>query len=193
METTIKIEDKIIDPIKNRWSPVIFSDKNIDNETMRVLFEAARWAPSSYNDQPWRYVYAHRGSSEFNKIVDGLMEANAVWAKHASVLIITMSEKNYSIFPDKENYHSLYDLGAANAFLMNQATAMGLFTHSMGGIFRDVLQRNFNLSDSLHISSVIALGYHGSIEGKPIDWVQREKSPRSRREVGEFVLNMKTD
>ncbi len=179
----------IIDIIKERWSPIIFSDKMIAEQDMIILFEAARWAPSCNNEQPWRYMYAFRGSDAFDKIVSTLTGYNKVWAKDASVLLLSLSKQNFGS-GKTPNYHYLYDLGAANAFIKLQAQSMGIYTHTMAGFVNDEIRSLFDVSAEYDIASVMALGYMGDKEGRTEEMIQREEKPRSRKALEEIVKQL---
>src|SRR5665647_877823 len=124
----------ILSEIKDRRSGYSFSDRTIEPEKTEALFEAAHWAPSSRNLQPWRYIYALRGEPGFDLLVNLLFEGNQRWAKNASVLILSLAQMRYA-FHDQinENKHSWHDTGLANSLLIIQAVSMGLLTHPMGG------------------------------------------------------------
>ena len=119
--------------IQNRWSPRAFSDKKVTKEMIDLLFEAARWAPSSMNEQPWKYYFVHRDNQKvFNDIVEILTGDNPGWAKEAQVLMISVMKKNFD-YKNRPNGKALHDLGAANVSIAIQAAEMGLQAHQMGG------------------------------------------------------------
>ena len=119
--------------IKKRWSPRAFSEVQIDRDLLRQLFDAARWAPSSFNEQPWRYIVVRKGEPAFADAVAGLVEANQTWAASAPVLGFSLARSNFSR-NDKPNRHAWHDLGAASAQLAIQAASIGLMIHQMAGI-----------------------------------------------------------
>lgn len=175
---------KILELIEKRWSPVVFMDKPIEKEELMKIFEAARWAPSSRNEQPWRYIYAHKGEKDFDKILETLMPGNQVWAKDASVLIISLAEK-FSSHNSQPMRHYMYDTGAANALLQVQALSAGIYSHTMGGFSIEKVKENFSFPESIEPLTVIALGYPGIIDNatqelKDRDLSKRERLPRNK-------------
>ncbi len=122
--------------IKNRWSPRAFSDKPVTLKMLKLLFEAARWAPSARNEQPWNYYYAQKGSREFDIILSILTGINPEWAKNAQFLIISVLKKHYD-YQNRENRNALHDIGAANVSMAIQASEMGLQVHQMGGFDKE--------------------------------------------------------
>src|SRR4030081_2012171 len=126
MQVSSEFESDILDIIKSRRSRRAFLGKRIEEEKIKSLFEAARWAPSSVNEQPWAYVYGTIDQPElWNKIFGALNEGNRLWAKDAPLLVVSLSRKYYSK-NDRPNNAAKYDVGAANAFLSLQATELGL-------------------------------------------------------------------
>ncbi|HOY38626.1 MAG: nitroreductase family protein [Bacteroidales bacterium] len=188
MEKTAIFQYPVIDIIQKRWSPVLFDGKTISEQQANTLVEAAMWAPSAYNEQPWRYIVAHKGSEKFDKILAALIEFNHAWAKEASLLVVSLAKKIYS-HDGKPNYHYMYDTGAANAFMINQATSMGIFSHSMGGIYYDKMRELFAIPEELEICSVIAFGYHSEASGANEQLLQREQQPRMRKAMKDVVLH----
>jgi len=150
---------KINTSIRNRWSPVGFSNKDISPDILKTVFEAARWAPSSMNEQPWMYYYSFKGEAGFGLMLDCLVEANREWAKDAPALILSLAKKNFE-YKNRPNRHALHDTGAANTLLAVQASELGLQAHQMGGFDIAKTMNTFNLSPSeFEPASFIALGY----------------------------------
>ena len=143
--------------IKKRWSPRSFSGKEIEPEKIEALFEAARLSPSSYNAQPWRFIYASKPSRNYYKILESLTDKNKEWASQAPLLIAAVTKKYLD--NGKENKHAFYDLGQAVAALSLQATAMDLFVHQMGGFTADIISENYSLPEGFIPASIIAVGY----------------------------------
>jgi nitroreductase len=182
-------EKSIIPQILNRWSPRSFSDRPVRPEDLATVFEAAHWAASSYNEQPWRFLVGARGSDTYQKIFSSLIELNQAWAKMAPVLILGAAKTTFS-HNNAPNAVALYDLGAAAATLCYQATALGLHTHQMGGFDRDIARKAFNIPDEFLIGAVIALGYQGDPSVLTVPFmIQQETSPRTRKPLGEVVLS----
>ncbi len=177
--------------ISERKSIRAFANKSIDNETLIQLFEAARWAPSSMNEQPWRFIVALKSEKEsFEKILTSLNETNQLWAKHSSVLIVTIAKKSFS-GKDIPNTYALHDVGLAIGNLTLQATAMHIFLHQMGGINREKLRSLFEVPEEYEIVSVIAGGYEGNPEELPENLRHRELQPRTRKNLDELIFSDK--
>ncbi len=137
MQKSGEFESPILDVIQQRRSRRAYSTEGIANEKIQSLFEAARWAPSSVNEQPWIYLYATKDQPAlWNKIFDSVNDSNKIWAQHAPLLIVSLVRKNF-IRNDRPNLSARYDLGAANAFLSLQAAHLGLNVHQMGGFSPD--------------------------------------------------------
>ena len=190
MKVSTEFESDILDIIKNRRSRRAFvHNKLIEAEKIKSLFEAARWAPSSVNEQPWVYVYATKDQHElWDKIFESLNESNRVWAKDAPLLVVSLARKNY-LRNDHPNNSAKYDVGAANAFLSLQATYLGLNVHQMGGFDHSLLRKNLNVPENFDVGVVMAIGYPGDPEQLPLSLREREVSPRLRHLQNEFVMN----
>jgi nitroreductase len=176
-------------PIRDRWSPVCFTPKLIEPEILGSLFEAARWAPSSYNDQPWSFCIATRDQPEaFAAILGCLMEANQVWAKNASVLLISVA-KLTSGRTGRPNRHAFHDVGAATMNLMIEAAARGLACHPMAGFDVAKARTVLSVPDTHEPLTALAIGY-AAADLSAFDEAlrQRDESPRSRNRLQEFVF-----
>jgi nitroreductase len=178
----------IAELLEKRWSPRSFTGEPVDDEKIRLLFEAARWAPSSMNEQPWSYYYAHREDNEkFDRYLECLMPGNSVWAKNASILIIGVAGKLFRS-NGKPNRHYLHDTGAASTMIAVQAAAMGMQAHQMGGFYMERTIEMLNLDPELYEpSSFIAVGYQDKPDNLPENLKEKERAPRSRRDIDEFV------
>src|SRR3954466_14699450 len=128
MKISADIESPVLDVIRHRKSRRAYNGQPIEEEKIRSLFEAARWAPSSMNDQPWAYIYATKGQPLWEKLVDAMNEGNKAWAKDAPLLVMSLARKTFAV-NGRPNGSAKYDLGAANAFLALQATELGLNLH----------------------------------------------------------------
>lgn len=189
MQVSSEFESDILEIIKARRSRRAYADKDIEPEKIKSLFEAARWAPSSVNEQPWTYIYATKGQPElWNKIFDALNEGNKIWAKDAPLLLVSLARKSFSK-NERINGSAKYDVGAANAFLSLQATQLGLNVHQMGGFDHSLLRQNLNVPESFDIGVVMAIGYPGDPKQLPLQLQEREFSPRTRYIQDEFVMN----
>lgn len=177
--------------IKNRWSPRAFSDKEVTREMIDLLFEAARWAPSAMNEQPWKYYFVHRDNQNtFNEVVGILTGINPVWAKHAQVLIISVVKKNFD-YQNRPNKSALHDLGAANISIAIQAAEMGLQAHQMGGFDKIKAAKYLQLDiENFEPVTIIAIGFQGEAEQLPEDLKLRELQPRKRKHIEEFVSEL---
>jgi nitroreductase len=186
---TTTIEKPILDVIARRRSSRAYATETLTSEQIETLFEAARWAPSSVNEQPWRYLYATPDKKDlWSWIFDTLHDGNKVWAKDAPLLVVSMAKKTFSR-NERPNPSALYDLGGANAFLSLQATAMGLNVHQMGGYDHDALRHNLNIPDTFELGVVMAIGFQGDVENLPEALRQREMAPRNRHPQSTFVMN----
>lgn len=184
-----EFESTVLDVIQNRRSLRAYADKPVEDEKITALFEAARWAPSSVNEQPWLYVYATKEDAElWSGIFETLNDSNKVWVEKAPLLIASFIRKNFSR-NDRPNLAARYDLGAANAFLSLQATHLGLNVHQMGGFNTERLKVNLNVPDTLEPVIVMAVGYPGHAEILPDNLKLRELAPRERYRQQEFVKN----
>lgn len=166
----------VLDEIKKRWSPRHFSDKKIEKEKLQRLFEAARWCSSSFNEQPWRFIVAHKEDEEnFNTILNCLARFNKEWAATADLLVIAAAKDNFS-YKDVANPHNFYDVGQAVAFLNLQATKDDLFVRQMAGFDLKKAKISFNIPDNYTPVVAFAVGYldeevemDKSRERKPLD------------------------
>jgi len=189
MEANINLSGNVMDVIRNRRSIRSFSDKSVDKEQIKAMFEAARWSPSAMNEQPWLYIYANRENKVLHAaIAESLMPGNKMWAEKAPLLIVSMARPHF-LSNGKYNNSALHDTGMANLALSLQATALGLHTHMMGGFDREMLKKNLNLPEDLQVAVVIAVGYAGDPELLPEALKQREKAPRARMEHEQFTFH----
>ncbi len=188
-----KTEHNVHELIKNRWSARSFSEKEITQEELETIFEAAGWAFSAMNYQPWRYIYAHKkDEANFQKFADCLNGGNRPWAKNASVLIMALAKKNYD--NGIPNQAALHDLGAANATLMLQATSMNIYGHLMGGYDKEKAVDLLGIDTKEYEPVVfIALGYLDTPEKLIEPYQTREITPRSRRKLSEFATEFKCE
>jgi|SRR5579872_270784 len=174
--------------IRERWSPRAFANKPVEPTVLASLFEAARWAPSSNNEQPWAYLVATKDDAEnFARTLSVLVEFNAAWAKEAAVLVIAVSRIN---FPNgKSNRNAFYDTGAATALLSVEATARGLAVHQMAGFDPVKAKQVFEIPEECEPIAAIAVGYPGDPESLNQKLRDREVAPRTRKPLTEFVMS----
>ena len=178
----------MLEPILHRWSPRAFADRDVPAEDLKKVFEAARWAASSYNEQPWRFVVGRRGDSTYTKIMDALVPFNQSWAKSAPVLVLSVARRHFT-HNGNLNLHAWHDTGAAMANFAVQATALGLRTHSMAGFDHDKAKAAFEIPDDFDTVAVTALGYQGDPETLPQEMRSGEQQPRERKDLKELVYS----
>jgi nitroreductase len=174
--------------IIDRWSPRAFSERPVPPDVLRSLFEAARWAPSSNNEQPWAYIVATRDDHEnFAKVLSVLVEFNASWAKSAPMLALAVAELNFAK-NNAPNRNAQYDTGAATALLSVEATARGLAVHQMAGFDPAKAREVFTIPAGWEAIAAIAIGYPGDPNSLPQALKDRELAPRTRKPLSEFVM-----
>lgn len=176
----------VADFIKSRFSPLAFSEKNIPQEAMNTILEAASWAASAMNEQPWEYYVAHKDTEGFEKIWSCLSPSNQPWTKNAAALIIAVYRKTYTL-NGNPNGAAEHDLGMANANLVLQARALDIFSHQMGGFDRQKAAIVLQLDSNRAPFCVIALGYLGDVEQLDEPYKSRELMGRTRKPLNEFV------
>jgi nitroreductase len=170
-----------------RRSPRAFSSLPVEPEKLRSVFEAARWAASSVNEQPWNFLVVVRGEGDaYGRLLATLAESNQHWAARAPVLILTLARTRFTR-NGRPNRHALHDLGMAFQSLALQAVALGLVTHPMGGFDAEKARAAFSVPEDVEVVAVAALGYPGAIEDLPEDLRAREIAPRTRKALAEFV------
>src|SRR5579884_698846 len=189
MEKRAETAHPINELLARRWSPRAFGDRLLTREEICSLFEAARWAPSSYNEQPWRFLMATRDQPvEFDRMVRCLIEGNQVWARRAPLLMLTVATLSFSQ-TGTPNRHAYHDIGLAVENLVIQATAMGLVAHQMAGIHLDHIRAEYRLPDGYDPVTAVAVGWPGDPAILPDRLRQRELAPRSRRPLPDFVFS----
>src|SRR5208282_1082595 len=174
--------------IHERWSARSFSEREVSPETLRKVFEAARWAASSANAQPWRFLVGLKGSQTHEKIAGTLAGANQAWAPKAPVLILgTALAVNAK---GGANAYAVYDLGAASAYLTLQAAALGMTTHQMAGYDHEAARQTLAIPEEYALGAVIALGYQGEPAALgDSTLIERETTARTRKPLGEIVFS----
>lgn len=177
----------ILDAIKNRWSPRAFDTSLVEQDKLMSVLEAARWAASSMNTQPWRFIIATRDNeAEFEKMLSVLKERNQVWAKNAPVLLLAVARDEHD--GGYINNHAGHDTGQALANLTTQATALDLYVRMMGGFYADKAREVFNIPEGYTPITALALGYLGTLEDLDESFQDREQSPRTRKPLSELVF-----
>ncbi len=192
MQKPAETQYPVIDVIRDRWSPRAFADKPVEREKLGSLFEAARWAASAFNEQPWRFIVATKDDpAEYDKALGCLVEANQAWAKHAHVLVLTVISTTFKK-NGNDNRVAQHDLGLAAAHLTLQATALGLATHQMAGVDLEKVRETFAVPDGYEPQTAIAIGYPGEPDNLPEGWARdAETAPRSRNDFVAFVFTGK--
>jgi nitroreductase len=189
MEKPADAQYPIHDLIKRRWSPRAFSDRRVEPDTLLSLLEAARWAPSSNNEQPWSFIVATKDDpAEHARLLSCLVDGNILWAQRAPVLMVSVARMSFED-DGKPNRHAFYDVGQAVAGLSIQATALGLAVHQMAGFHPDKVRALYGVPEPFEPVAAIALGYPGDPEGLPERLKQRELAPRERKPLPEFVFS----
>lgn len=176
--------------ISHRWSPRAFENRAVEPEKLRSLFEAARWAASSYNAQPWYFLVATSDDPEnYKRILGSFVLFNQAWAANAPVLALSVA---HTVFDDgRPNRHAFHDVGQAAANLSVEATALGLQVHQMAGIIPDKAREMFGIPEGYEAVAGMALGYPGDPEVLSEQLKQRELAPRSRKALDSFVFTGK--
>ena len=189
MEKPAVTQYPIHELLRRRWSPRAFSSRPVEPHTLRSLLEAARWAPSSYNEQPWSFIVATKeDEAEYARLLSCLVEGNIQWAQHAPVLMVSVAKLHFDENGER-NRHALHDVGQAVANLIVQATALGLVVHQMAGIFPDKIRELYGIPEGYEAVAGIALGYPGDPQSLPEGLRQRELAPRVRKPLTEFVFS----
>jgi nitroreductase len=180
----------ILPVIAERWSPYAYDPRPVERAKLLSCLEAARWAPSSYNEQPWTFILAERtDAAAFAKALDCLVEGNQAWAKNVGVLLLTVVSRSF-VKNGKPNAACENDVGLAAGNMVLQATALGLQGHQMIGIVRDKVRANYNVPQGHDPHTAIALGYPAAVAAGTTDpLAQRDLAPRSRKPLTEIVVS----
>lgn len=175
--------------MRERYSPLGFAERPVETDKLQSLLEAARWAPSCYNEQPWVYLVARReNKEEFATMLDCLVEANRPWASRAGVLMISVASLKFAR-NGKPNRHGYHDVGLATMALTIQAQSVGLYVHQMGGYDSDKVKTEYGIPDDYESVAAMAVGYLGSVDGLDKSYQDREAAPRSRKPLAEMVYS----
>ncbi len=173
--------------ISDRWSPVAFDSKEVDFDQIHLLFEAAKWAPSAMNSQPWRFIFATKKMSEYKTLLGLMNEDNQLWAKSAPLLVMPLAQV-ISTYKNRPNRLALYEVGMAVGNLLLQATAMGLMVHQMSGYDVDRAKEELIIPTRYEPMSIMAIGYKGDPAQLPKDVAARERRERTRNENSKFLV-----
>jgi nitroreductase len=179
--------------LARRWSPYSFAERDVPLEDLQGILEAARWAPSSYNEQPWRYLLARRSDpAAFEKLLSCLVDGNQAWAKSAPVLLIGLAIVKFAR-NGKPNAAAVHDLGLAAGNICVEATARGLFVHQMIGIVPERVRELYSVPEDAEPLTAVAIGHLGDGSNLPAALQERDRDPRARRPVRAFVFENSWD
>jgi nitroreductase len=179
----------IHDLLAERWSPVTYSERPVEPERLGSLIEAARWAASCYNEQPWRFIVATKDDpAAYDRMLGCLVELNVAWAQHAPVLMIAAARERFET-NETPNGWAQHDVGMAVMSLLLQAAAMGLHAHGMAGFKKDVAREALGIPEGYEPMTAIAVGYLGDIENASEKLKQRDQTPRQRRPIESIVFS----
>jgi nitroreductase len=191
MTKIITPDHPVLDVLRKRWSPRAFADRPVEPTKLQSLLEAARWAPSCFNEQPWSFIVATKDNPpEYERLLACLVEKNQAWAKSAPVLMISVAAKNFAQ-TGKPNRHWFHDVGLAVSDLVTQATVLDLFVHQMAGFSPDKARQTYNIPDSHEAVAAIAIGYLGDPNSLPDDLRDRELKEQTRKSLKDFVFTGK--
>jgi nitroreductase len=169
----------------DRWSPRALSGEELSEEELMTLFEAARWAPSSYNNQPWRILYARRGSEHWPTFLGLLVEGNRAWAEKAAALLVFVSKETFDFNGQPYPTHS-FDTGAAWENLALQASLNGLVAHGMQGFDYERARTELRIPEGFRVEAMVAVGKPGNVEDLPQPLQERE-APSPRKKLAEVI------
>ena len=187
MEKPAATDVPIHELLARRWSPRAFDERPVEADNIKRLFEAARWAPSSNNEQPWRFlVAAKEHKAEWDRLFHCLKEGNQKWAHRAPVLILTVAKLTFD--DDSPNRHAFHDVGLATENLLLQATALGLSAHPMAGFHIEKARTDFAIPAGFDPVAMIAVGYPGNAALLPDRLREREGQSRNREPLSEIVF-----
>ncbi len=187
MEKPAPVAHSIEPLLQRRWSPRAFAAKPVERQVLLRLFEAARWAPSSYNEQPWRYIVVTHENPERLKEAHSVLSPGNAWATKAPVLICSVAQLTFAR-NNKPNRHAFHDVGAASQSLLLQATALGLFGHQMAGFDVEKARAVFQVPEGYEPVAMMALGHPASLESLTEEESAYEQRPRVRHPIEEFVF-----
>jgi len=183
----VRRSDLPLHPVLNeRYSPRSFGERPVLDAELELVLEAARWAPSSMNEQPWRFLVTRNGGEGHAELLAALDHSNQVWADKAPVLVLTMAHRTLSR-NGQENLHARHDLGFAVAQFTAQATALGMGLHQLGGFQAPLARAAFSIPAEFDLVSILALGFPGEAEMLPAELREREARKTARRSLTELV------
>lgn len=188
MSQTADTEAELLEPIAGRWSPRAFAEREPTSAELTQIFEAARWAASSYNAQPWRFIVTRKSKdARYADAAAGLNEFNRAWAGAAPVIGFCLAAREFD--NGKPNRHAWFDVGAAMAQLGIQAASIGLMIHQLAGIEREVVRERFAVPEQLELVAGFVMGWPGDPAGLPDKLRERELAARERKPLSELLLH----
>jgi nitroreductase len=189
MERHVDAAYPIHELLRKRWSPRSFAPRPVAPEQLRLLLEAARWSPSSSNEQPWSYLVATADQAEDHaRMLACLVEKNRLWARGAPLLMIAVAARTFHR-NGKPNRHMAHDVGLATANLIVQASALDIYVHQMAGFDPEQARTTYGIPDTHEAFTAIALGYLGDPQALPEDFRKSELTPATRKPITEFVFS----
>jgi len=176
------------EPVAARWSPYGYDDREVPAGELRSLLEAARWAASAFNEQPWQYIVARKSDgAAYDQVLSCLVDANQAWAQAAPVLMLTVVSENFAR-NGKPNGSAMHDVGQASANLSLEATARGISVHQMAGILPDRARELFGIPEGFRAATGVAIGYAADPRDLPEELRKRDTTPRTRKPLADFVF-----
>ncbi|MGB7291932.1 MAG: nitroreductase family protein [Thermodesulfobacteriota bacterium] len=189
MKKPAQTNHQIHDLLTHRWSPRAFSDRKVEKEKIVAMLEAARWAPSSFNEQPWSFIIATKDNpKDYERLLNCVTEGNIRWARFAPLLMISVAKLIFER-SGKPNRHAFHDVGLAVGNLIIQASHLGLHVHQMAGILADKIRETYKIPDSHEPVAGIAIGYYGELDQLTEDLRERELAERTRKPLEQFVFS----
>jgi nitroreductase len=189
MKKTADTHHPVHELIAERWSPRAFAETSVSESDLRSILEAARWAASAFNEQPWAFIVASRDDGDaFETALSGLVDGNRTWARSAGAVLFSFAKTHFAR-NDKPNRHAFHDVGLATAQLTLEATARGLAVHPMSGILPDVIRETYAVPEGWEIVAGLAVGHPGDAAALPEDLRSKETGPRKRNPQSDFVFN----
>jgi len=184
---TIRTTEYPINPlILNRWSPRSMTGEELDEVDIMSLFEAARWAPSSFNNQPWRFIYAKRNTAYWDRLFNLLVESNRIWVKNAGLLIVVISRKNFEFNGKPARTHQ-FDAGSAWENLALEASSRGIVAHGMQGFDYEKAKAELKIPADFEVMAMIAIGKRGPKDNLPTELQDKEK-PNDRKALKDIIM-----
>jgi len=191
MDKPAPVDHPIEEILKRRWSPRAFSDRIVERDKLQRMFEAARWAASSFNEQPWSFIVATKEKpDEYAALLSCLTEKNQQWARRAPVLMVSVAKLNFEK-NGKPNRHAFHDVGMAVSNLIVQATALGLYVHQMAGFSVETVRETYGVPEGFEPVAAVAVGYPDDPNVLPEQFRQQEVGPRQRKPIESFIFEAK--